>query len=321
MPPVSQRSIQIDPFFDGEGGGVQQMPTRQTAPPVTPPSQYGYQDATSVQLSNGMPMTSRMRQGPAGLQGTVIPRATLGGIPSGTRPHSTQDIIMHVDPHIDGQSSQVRLGDITPESVRQAAQQAAQVTPDPYDVATLRLRGAATMHGIAANSQHHAPQQPQQMQMAPTQTIAAPNLGRMGQPVQRHVRPLQAFSQSPPDVHEGRPLRAIDMGQTPTVERGPAPPAAPQIEVTFEIEHFGTHTAMYHDVIIEQGFMVLVYKTGYRGGGKYFPGANGSQNQPPLAVNITGTNEVYLVQVTGILYAVDGAEHCVLMIDQVGQLQ
>ena len=321
MPPASQRSIQIDPFFDGEGGGLQQVPMRQTAPPVTPPSQYGYQDAAATPLSNGMPMTSRMRQGPAGLQGTVIPRATLGGIPSGTRPHATQDIVMHVDPHIDGQSSQVRLGDITPESVRLAAQQASEVTPDPYDVATLRLRGAATMHGIAANSHQQQRAPAPQMQVAPTQTIAAPNLGRMGQPVQRHVRPLQAFTQAPPDTHEGRPLRAIDMGQQATVERGPAAVPPPTIEVTFEIEHFGTHTAMYHDVIIEQGFMVFVYKTGYRGGGKYFPGANGSQTQPPLAVNITGTNEVYLVQVTGIMYAHEGAEHCVVMIEQQGQLQ
>ena len=319
MSSPNQRSVQIDPFFDGEGGGgVQHAAPRQTAPPVTPPSAYGYQDAGQVALSNGMPMTSRMRQGPAGLQGTVIPRATLGGIPAGTRPHVTRDIIMHVDPHIDGQSSQVRLGDITPESVRQATLEASQVTPDPYDMATLRLRGAATMHGISAAHDHRAPQ----MQMAPpapTQTIAAPNLGRMGTPVQRQVRPLQAFTQAPPDMHEGRPLRAIDMGgNTTPVERGVT---APQIEVTFEIEHFGTHTAMYHDVIIQEGFIVLVYKTGYRGGGKYFPGANGNQNQPPLALNITGTNEVYLVQVTGILYACEGAEHCVVMIEQAGQLQ
>lgn len=350
------RAIQIDPYFDGErdGGGMQQAPPRDMGRPVTPPSQYGYQDVANFQTATGAPMSGVMRPGPEGLRGTVIPRATMGGIPQGTRPHVTQDIEVNIDPHIDGQSSRVRLGDLNERSIYEASQLAAQVTPEPTSIETLRLRGSAIMHGIAQQAQAHAQGQPQHPQEAPRQTLMTPpgqqshqqpqqpvvvqpnqspgyqlppqqprqqpqqpqyQQPQQPQPQQpqrmRRVSPLSAFNQQPaapqPQVRE---LREIDMRE-PAAAVGP-----PQIQVTFEMEHFGNLEVRYHDVVIQDGFIVLIFDTRHTNSTKYFPPTATSDNAPAMALNVAGTPDVYLVQTTGIQYTHEGREHCILMVER-----
>jgi len=350
------RAIQIDPFFDGEAGQGQDaaLPPREDAgAPATPPNRYGYQAADQYTTTHGLPMTAVMRPGPEGLRGTVIPRATMGGIPMGTTPHAPANLEVNIDPHIAGQSSTVRLGDINATSVRAAAQQAQGVTPEPYSIETARLRGAAVMHGIANNAQPdqafreppqtppqaaphqqpHYPQQGQQPQYDQQQpavqpqvhqpapaghnVVPAPNMqqGAQAQPApRRRISPLSAFNQAPPPPQ--RELRQIDLRDESPADAVGQPPT---IEVTFEIQHFGTHQAYYHDIIVETGFMVLIWDTRYRGP-KYFPPPAQDESAPPLALNITGTNEVYLVHTTGIQYENQGREHCVLMVERVGAL-
>lgn len=289
----------LDPFLDGDG----------VAPPAaagTTVLASGYRDAGTEALEGGRFASQVMRPGPAGLRGTVVPRATVGGIPSGTRPHDVQGMQINIDPHIKGQSSTMRLGDVTSATMREASQLAAQLTPEPTDLASSRLRGSATMH-LAAEMSREVPAAPLTASVSP-----------MAAPQQRVVRPLQAFARSQASAELGnREQRQIDIN-------GFVPPAGaarvdnPTIEVTFEIEHFGTHSASYHDVIVQPGFIVLIYKTDYRGS-RYFPQPQGDRS-PSLAMNITGQPEVYLVETTGVTYSYENAEFCVLAVSSQGKL-
>jgi len=356
MPP-NNNPIRIDPFFDGEGGPPQetQLPqysghTQQAVQPA-PNLAPGYVDARQAQLSDGRPMAHVMRAGPEGLAGTVIPHATMGGIPQGTQPHYTQDTEVHVDPHVRGQDARVRLGDINANAIAAATEMAREVTPDPYDIETMRLRSSAVMQGIAAQSPH----QPQMQQPAPTTgpqppgNIPAHHLGQVADPMQyphatppppqqpqmpvqqpvqpqeqdyrhsdvgqevRRSRPLQAFTDEPQTHHNGREMRPIDLdGTPPPAEYGAS--RAPNIRVTFEIEHFGTHIANYHDVLVQPGFLVLVFDNAYQGGEMYEPPSG--ENTPPMALSVQDSPEAHLVHTTGFVYSHGGYRYCVLMIER-----
>lgn len=330
------RIIELDPFFDrADGSPSPTLQAMQHQPIVNgfgqQPEYGGYAPADPHTMQN-------MRPSAAGLRGTIIPRATIGGIPVGTRPHATQDVVVNIDPHIVGQSSAVRLGDINAHSVNQAAQRAAQITPEPTDIATVRLRGAAMMHSLAHNSrdqgfaareaapivprQQVPPFQPQQAQVVQPQQVQQPQFPQQQQRPQaqvsrRAVSPLAAFNQ--PRQPEGtREFREIDIpySQPPAEQVGP-----PQVQVIFEMEHFGTLPVNYHDVIVQEGFMVLVFDTRHTGSTKYFPPTQKGDVTPRMAVSVVGTNEVFLVQTTGVQFEHDYREFCILMIEQTGALE
>lgn len=347
---MTQPRIIIDPYFDGEAGADARV-TRQredSGPPATPPSQHGYHDAGMEMTATGGGRSALqvMRPGPEGLRGVVIPRATLGGIPQGTRPHATAGLEVTIDPHISGQSARIRLGDVTEESVARATEVARSMTPEPYNIETQRLRGAAELHAIAAAAQArgsepippmHQPQQPQPHQFgqpapAPQAQVYQPQ-PQYGQPYvqathmqeavrplppqpRRRVSPLQAFNQPAPQQVDPRELRHIDIrDEQPMESRG----QMPQIHCFFEVQGFGELEAYYHDIVVQQGFLVLIFDSRFRGP-KYFPPTAVQDNPPQLAMNISGTQEVYQLQTTGVLYEHNGYEHCVLMIERVGQL-
>jgi len=274
-------------------------------------------------MGDGRTMAQLMRPGPEGLRGTVIPRATPGGVPQGIQPHDVAGVEVNIDPHLEGQSARVRLGDVTAASIDQAERLAREVTPDPYDTATARLRASAVMQGIAAQSYHGvvgnvAPYQPPPT--TPVQSpgnIPAPHQAQFATPVQppqRRVRPLDYFGQAPQDQFMGRPLRQIDVdGPPPTrpAEYGASPP---QVQVSFEIQNFGMHRVNYHDVIVENGFLVLVYNERYQGGSMYEPPVG--DEVPAMAIEVLGTNEVHLVHTTGFSYSYQGMRFCILMIER-----
>jgi hypothetical protein len=293
----------LDPFFDGDGGNVRTP----LGAPV--PGTENYRDISTERLANDRTIADRIPHRNDGIRGVVIPHATPGGTVRGIRPNDLNGVQIVVDPHIEGQSAVLDLGQMTPALMDQATNMAAQMTPEPDSIQTQRLRGSAAMHGVAAlngGSRRTISQGPA--------TIPSPNLGRMGQPVPRNVRPLQAFAQQPQPVYENgsRELRAIDIGaptrQIPTI-------AAPTMQVLFEIEHFGTHEAVYHDVLVGEAFIVLIYRTDYQGS-KYFP-ENRDVKAPPLALMIQGQSKAYLVHTTGVRYVYEGNEHCVLLVERV----
>ncbi len=310
------RPIQIDPFFDGDGGGatgyVQSQPAATIVNGAT-----GYNGVDQQTLSN-------MRPGASGLRGTIIPRATVGGIPVGTHPHVTADVEVNIDPHIYGQSSRVRLGDLNPRSIYAAEAIARELTPEPTNIQTLRLRGATIMHTLA-NQAHQSQAQlepvlmahqavrpvvPQPLNQFPgTPAPSLPTPPQMVPRMQRTLSPLAAFDQQqrqPPT----RELRNIDLQAEPVPQVGP-----PKIQVVFEMEHFGTLPVSYHDVIVADGFLVLMYDTRHQGSTKYFP-PKAKGDAPRTALMIVGAPEAYLVQTTGIQFEQDGKEFCVLLIEQ-----
>lgn len=312
-------TIRVDPFFDGEG--PQSRETRLPEYDVAQALPAGYRDVRDEQLGDGRPALAVMRAGPSGLTGTVIPPATPGGVPRGVRPHVTQDLFVNIDPHIRGQEARVRLGDINAQTLAVAEETARQLTPDPYDMPTQRLRASAVLQGVAVGqAEQYAPQlaAPVTAPQVPG-NIPAPALAQFSgtQPPQRaaasHVaHPLQAFAERPaqPPV---RPVTTAQSTQPP--EFGPQRVLPPQHLITFEIEHFGIHRARYHDVLSIQGFLVLIYDSAYQGGeGMYVPPSG--DDAPPMALHVEGSNEVHLVHTTGIVYSYGGHEFCVLLVER-----
>lgn len=372
------RIAQLNPFYDGEPD-FRPAAVLPPAPVVAIPNVYGstqaatyapatYTDVRNIPLDDGRPMTAGMRSGPSGLGGTVIPHATLGGVPRGVRPHEMQDVQVNIDPHLEGARSTVRLGDINAEAVAAAEAQAREVSPDPYDMATLRYRSAAMMHNLANGgnvrqaSANTDPQidyggggMPRQQEMVGRPGLIQPTIGRapqyappqpqqyvqqpqqqyVQQPQQQYVqqpqyappppqpqyapprvsRPLQAFNQQPlPTAQvEQRQQRVIDLSHVPPpAERGPQPP---QVRVVFELQNFGTHRARYHDVIVQNNVMVLVFREN-GADDMYVPSSD--ENTPAMALMIEGTDVAYLVHTTGIHYTYDGVSFCVLTIERSG---
>lgn len=352
MPPLN-----IDPFFDGRGSGPARGTPTTAATAYTPDPQR-YSPVAALSLMDGRPAAAVIPGGGSGnLRGTVIPRATPGGVPAGVRPSQVADLHVNIDPHIVGQRSTLRLGDVTGQMIEQATNQVRNYTPDPYDIQTTRLRGAAVLHEIAQAT--HAPGspvyqpgayqgnfavlgqqpqayfqqspgpyvagQPQQMQQVPQMQQYPPQQMQQYPPPQfvqqqapqpmRIQNPLQAFRQAEQDHMMQRELRAIDLSRP----IAPATPVAstPTIRVTFEIDRFGTHAAKYHDVVVakDETFMVLIYNTEYDGD-PYFPPVATGEDIPPMAVNVVGTPDVYLVHTTGIQYDYLKFRHCVLLIER-----
>lgn len=137
-------------------------------------------------------------------------------------------------------------------------------------------------------------------------------------PRNRTISPLTAFNQSAPPRSPQPQAREISFA--PDAPLPPAPIQAPTVRVVFERQYFGTIEALYEDVTIEDGFMVLVVDTRYQGGTKYFP-APMEDDVPPMAINIVGRQEVYLVKPSGIQFVFNSHEFCVLIIEDTGVLQ
>ncbi len=332
--------IRIDPFFEGEGPGERQeealirpntggivQPNIGGVAPGPVQQQPGYVDVADRVLGDGRTVGQAMRPGPAGLRGTIIPSATPGGVPAGVRPHETANIEVNVDPHLDGQGVRVRLGDINTETIARAEEMARAVTPDPHDTPTTRMRAAAVMHGIAAQSQFsRATGDISQYQPPPVTPVTAPgnipgpHQAQIATPVVppvRRVRPLEHFEQETQAQDTGPSPRTIGAGGTlPPPEYGSPPP---HIRVNFEIEGFGVHQANYHDVLVDNGIVVLVYDEGYPGGVMYEPPAG--EQAPPMALEVIGADEVHLVHTTGFSYSYRGCRFCILMIKQSAPMQ
>lgn len=304
--------IVVDPFFDAPRGGDAPIMSRMDQTPTS-----GYISAEREYLDGGRTVAQTIGSGPAGLRATIIPKATMGGVPAGTNPHRMNNVEVTIDPHIPQQSSRVRLGDITEASLAAANASAQEYTPEPHSLETMRLRGSAVMHGIAA--QRTGGQRSSQPALPPPMPSQQQNIPMQPQRPTRRVSPLSAFHQAPAPV-ENREQRVITLPPERVQERVlPSAAASPTIRVVFENEHMGEYEAYYHDVVIEEGFVVLIYDTRWAGP-KHFPATSRAEKQPILAMNLIGTTEVYQVQTTGVHYQHGHNEHCVLMVDEVGKL-
>lgn len=312
-------NVHIDPFYDGEGT---------TAPGgslVRPDRVGNYGDPSREILSTGRPMSAYMPQ-LRGLPGSVISPAGEGGVPIDFNPQELDDLEIHIDPHMPGQTSTLRLGQLTSEVINQGIATARSLTPEPRKIEMRRMRGAAAFHAMAANLgtglarpadvDYDRPTPMAAPMAAPQYSPPQPSQYAEAPAVRRTSSPLAAFGLANRAVGDDRPLRHIDLSQA--VQGSQATVGPPTTEVLFEIEGFGEHTVKYHDVLVADAFLVLIYDVRFVHGSKYFPPtpAQPGQPGPPLAMQIVGGADVYLVHTTGFKYLYDGREHCVLMIER-----
>jgi len=276
----------------------------------------GYIPVGQEQLARAelRPMASVMPPSKSGTEGVIIPKAAMGGIPAGATPHNMSDVVVHIDPHTD-QGSEVRLGDLNAALVAAGITAAAGSTPEPTDLESFRTRSAEAMRNISqlthkqagVTMQEEAPQAPQQ------QFTQQPMQQPMQQPTQQPVlRPAADQSRIT------RPLHTFGRQQPPQTLQPPAvvAPQPPSVKVLFEMEGFGVIESYYHDVVIDNGFVILVFDSRSEGITKYFPQVTQADAQPTLAMQIVGTNEGHKVHTTGIQFMHSHYEYCVLMVSQ-----
>jgi len=263
-------------------------------------------------------MALQLGQGPASLRGVVVPKATAYGIPRGTRPHDTKDVVVHIDPHL-GEDIRVRLGDITAAAVDRATHEVEQYTEEPYDMDSFRTRGAAIMRSMAnfpdltKTAEVPPPQQSPPPQYSPAPVQQYPPAYTAQPYTQPQPQPLQ---QPDPNARRVSPLSALNQMQAaPPQQQAVAAVPQPNIKCIFELENFGSHEAWYHEVLIDTGFAVLVYNNDCVHGSKYFPRMT-TENQVRMAMMVEGTHEVHQIQTTGVEFTHGPYEYCVLMIEQ-----
>jgi hypothetical protein len=95
-------------------------------------------------------------------------------------------------------------------------------------------------------------------------------------------------------------------------------PVEPAYEVHFEVPGIYEMTARYHEVILEENFLVLVYDNAYPGS-RFRP----QPSEHPIFVNVAGDPRVLRCFVPGIQYTAGkdttaaGHEHVLLLVDEV----
>ncbi len=273
----------------------------------------GYHDvAQEPPLDDGRHPTAVMRPGRGGLRGTVVPRATNGGIPRGTRPHAVQDMTLVVDPNTEGvQRSVIRLRDINPNRMAEAAALAAETAHPDGNTDDQRLFGSTAMHAISNMAQ--AVPVPQQRTVTASAGPQQPSYGAPMNGGMQEARPLTSFfrPQAPTLSEPYREPRAI-MVDEPRAQHQPQQPTQPTVEVIFEVEGFGHHSSTYHHVEATEGFVLLVYRSDWRSG-RFFP--RPSEHQ--MALMVAGRPEIYLVRTTGVQYSYAGNDFCLLLVEKV----
>lgn len=302
--------MRINPFFDGEAPRRPAAPT----PAATATEGEEYIDASRVMNQQNRPLSSLVPQGIPGLRNVVIPHASDEGVPIGNNPHN-RNRILRVDPHLPGESSDINLNDLTPARVSGAIRAAAEALDiPPRDLPSRRLHGAAAMHlAASAAVARHAERAP--VEAAPRQSQRRPVPRPQPQP-----QPLHSFFDSPPQrqgpVGRQRPL---DLSEAPREAV-----SEPTQAVIFENQDRSRQQAWYHSVQVENGFLVFVFDTRYRGPRYMAPSIQQAGDSvvlgAMLAVNIVGTADVFYVFPTPFVYSYEDREHTIMMIRSRGPM-
>lgn len=113
------------------------------------PGKYHSVHSQSVTLGGGGSLASKMPQGRFGLQGTIVPRASIWGGSQGHNPHKPATSIVQIDPHDKANSISVDLSRVTVKVARDAIGVVNRAAPPVTDIDSLRRRQAATWHVMA----------------------------------------------------------------------------------------------------------------------------------------------------------------------------
>jgi hypothetical protein len=233
------------------------------------------------------------RRAPLGDFGYVVPQASLGG-------GQIEDTVVQEQPSTPQEnispSVTPRTGPmIDPGILKRAAAQGQKfrMQEDPRNMApNAGLPVAEPEPEQEYDEPEYVPQQP---------------------PVQA---PRQGFvDQSPPTQRTMKPARSVKISGPPIMERpqqAKMTASAPETQVTFEIDGWGSFEAMYHEVIKNDCVLVLVFDNRFKGGGKYFP----PSTDKLMAVKVANKDTVYFVHSYGTKFQHDNFEYCMLVIEQ-----
>lgn len=142
--------------------------------------------------------------------------------------------------------------------------------------------------------------------------------------VTQPIEPMQKAAELVSDIHEeetapvtvAAPVFKDQSTRRPVFKEKPianhSSVAAPGTTVTFEMEGWGKLDAAYHEVIKNDGLLVLVYDNRYKNGMRYWP----PTTDRLIAVRIANQGEVYFVNSYGNRFTHSDYEYCILVIDQ-----
>jgi hypothetical protein len=349
--------LQVDPFFDDEEEGF--VPSRQ---PGVPAYARVYKDPSNERFRAGDSILNIAGAGPRGTYGVLIPHAKEGnsGVPNGIDPNNLGDIVINIDPQLPGQNCTLQLKDLSADLMEQVLEEGRELSPDTSTLPRRRKQAStmfrlAALHieeGTAPPGQPLAAKQPQRragravkarQQIAQAQQPtpkaaptgpASPVLQQTSQafgppPLQKgKVKGfLKQFAQPPAQPLMDAPVQE-NYDQVPEKQPGPMQPIkqavveVPTVQVAFELQGFGQHDAVYHDVTLSDDgqTMTLVYDNNFTSGSKWFPRKPEADDESlqEFALQIIGRPEVYLVTHSGVQYAYGNLEFCTLNIHKVG---
>lgn len=298
-----------------------------------------YGDPRSERLSNGRSLADVMPGRTRGIQGVIVAPSTKGGVPINYNPHDTSNMSITVDPDGEGKTV-LNIGRCSADEIR-AANDEARKKFSGQDIESQRERALYAFQLLAKSAA---------AVKAPAAPLPAPT--RNDVPADEESEEEELIRQLAEDagisLPSTPPIEQIDRGYSPMTAFGlkkkvgrAAPPTAtpsnakigpPQKLVYFEKEGIGTVPAFFHDIITavaqaddtsaeESGFMVLIYDIRFeQSAARWFPPANDPYNRP-WAVQINGTDKLYLVHTTGFQYVYDSHEYCILLVEKAVTVQ
>lgn len=347
--------IVVDPFFDGNSN---QRAVRRYGSHTADQETFATHDLHGNPVHSmmaGRPISSVLPNATGGrgrLSNMVVSPASPGGVPTGFSPNMISDIVVEIDPQIQGNSVRLALGQLHKTMVQTAFDEVTGVLPPDGTVERQRLRGAATYHALAsqlsgaqapitpnaddASKTAMAPKPPPRVQMdvhhGVSERIQIPNSASFTSPQPTLHQPTiqaQPMPQQPIQAASwgaASPLAALRAPIAPAAVQMAMPQQAPRannhptrrVHFEFELQSangaYSMHQdASYHDVLHIPGFIILIWDKSYEGQ-QYSP--PDGESAPPTAVMVEGDPQAYLVATTPIRYDHRGFAHTVLLVQQ-----
>lgn len=225
-----------------------------------------------------------------GQVGATIAPAAKGhlGTPEGFNPQDVGHMVMRIDPMPGGKDIKVTVAEL-----RDMARNQNKVVPQLVKASTAKPSsnngGQAVTFQPTTTGQVQAVKEPQVVEVQlPVEQPAAP------------ASPMQMLKQSKSSQ--------IVATKTHDAELKSSDISPPTNEILFEIQHVGVFNGLYHEVIIGGSFITLVFDLRWKAG-KFFP-----NTEAPIALQIVGVDQVFLVHTTGVQFAYGDHEFCVLLI-------
>ncbi len=235
---------------------------------------------------------NRYLTGRYGLRGVIIPRANILGGSMGFDPHKPR--LVHIDPHLKGESCIVDLSKVNQTSMNKAMKEAAK---NPATQNDLSLFAAQVYQNLAIDEQEDTTMKEELISSAVTPRIKKAHITNAH--IANAVEDFEDPFETP--IQQGYQKQAKSKFKKAEL--------APSVQVTFATEGWGVFEASYHAVIRNDCLLVLCWAEEHKGAIKFFPPCTDKK----LKVTVEG-DELY-VHSLGNKFKHNGYEYCILVID------